>query len=455
MRNFEDNNKRLQFIRSFSQRNSWTNDEIKEFWAQVRVYISLCSFRCDLTNINFPDFEDITYNSNTPSLIVKESTFWFKNEEKLFDKEMDFSNSTFSGNAEFRDCHFLKTTYFIQTIFEKSAVFVDAIFEENTHFSSARFDKGATFWHTIFNGEETDFVFSNFEDEVFYNHTEFNTKIDFFQTNFRSFADFSNAVFKYVDFVETRFHEELDLSNSVFIESGNFDKTRFSLNHASSIQEVSSNSLKKDAPSLVFNDIFFNPKVVFRRTDLNKTSFYQCDVSKATFSECFNPDKRLVIFDESEEDYPALIELYRQFKLNFENNKDNELSAKAYRSEMLIRRKLMLENAKEKYFFSSKTIEWIIFWVYGRVSGFNQSFITPVMVLLCSTLLIFPLYYHYFENSSIANSFKKSVSATIPYFYKAEAFLKFQNWWVSSSQSLISSILLAFFIIALRKRFKQ
>ena len=94
--------------------------------------------------------------------------------------------------------------------------------------------------------------------------------------------------------------------------------------------------------------------------------------------------------------YSALEYTYRQLKKNFENSKDWELSGKAYRSEMKMRRSRLLCVAKRKYlFFSYHFYEWVLYWIYGRMSGFTQSMLTPITLLLIFTLLLFPIYYLY------------------------------------------------------------
>ncbi|MEM9685549.1 MAG: hypothetical protein AAF934_01335, partial [Bacteroidota bacterium] len=140
---------------------------------------------------------------------------------------------------------------------------------------------------------------------------------------------------------------------------------------------------------------------------------------------------------------------------NFDSNKDWELSGKSFRSELLMRRYGLHQSFRRKWYkhlfiFNSHFYEWFFYWVYGRFSGFTQSIVTP-FVLFIAVIVIFTVGYYY-ESSSFWDSLQKSLVAALPLF-KTE--LTYSNWWVKSSETFICSILLVFFILSLRKRFKQ
>ena len=113
---------------------------------------------------------------------------------------------------------------------------------------------------------------------------------------------------------------------------------------------------------------------------------------------------------------------------------------------------------KPFFLFNPDFYEWIFYWIYGRSSGFTQSILTPFFLII-STIFVFAIIYHYdslntFSNiwHGFADSLQKSLAAALPLF-KTE--FVYSNWWIKSLKTFICSTLLVFFILALRKRFKQ
>ncbi|MBQ0768637.1 MAG: hypothetical protein KBT58_05055, partial [Bizionia sp.] len=221
-------------------------------------------------------------------------------------------------------------------------------------------------------------------------------------------------------------------------------------------------SLSNDS-SLTFRNIFFPKNVSLHICDTYKMIFIDSDISDVKFSSCnWNSPNRLIIFDEIKRkssiiELKKLEDIYRQFKKNFENYKDWELSGKAYISELTIR--------KYRLWKERSYISWFIYSFYDLFGGFTQNYIKPLKWFLFLTLFLFPLYYLLFENfdvfslypleyqdCSVTNAFIKSLSASFPLI---KTNLYYNNWWMQAIQILISTILITFFILGLRKRFKQ
>ena len=189
-------------------------------------------------------------------------------------------------------------------------------------------------------------------------------------------------------------------------------------------------------------------KVQFINSDLIHPNFYSCE---------WNSSNRLIIFNESDyfkgiSELNELENLYRQLKSNFQNSRDWELSGKAYVSELTIRKKRLY---LEKKFFS-----WFLYSFYDKFGGFTQNYLRPFLWYVGFTFIFFPLLYFIIEititdlggYTILSNSYIKSFAASIPFI---NTDIIYQNWWVQSFQIVFSTILIAFFILALRKRFKQ
>jgi len=116
---------------------------------------------------------------------------------------------------------------------------------------------------------------------------------------------------------------------------------------------------------------------------------------------------------------------------------------------------------------------YVIFYLYKQLSGYTQSYLKPFSIILFSTFLFFPTIYYIVNNfniqenhvrlfysnlfyknnylNTIGDAFQLSFSNTL-FFLKTP--IK-SNWWLMSLQKVFSSVMLTFFILALRKKFKQ
>lgn len=228
-----------------------------------------------------------------------------------------------------------------------------------------------------------------------------------------------------------------------------------------------------ETPHLEFENVVFSKHVVFRRLNLSNFSFKESDITELNIRDCiWNNGNRIIINDETQGalTYHDLGGLYRQIKRNYEVNKDYEFAGKAYRSEMLMRR-YDLFSAKKFYlrFIPNKDFwEWLFYWIYGRFSGFTESILTPFFLLI-ACIVIYPLMYfsievihlmqnwdcNFFESLNIVRFepyLRNSLTNSLPILKNNSIS---NNWWSDLTQKIISSILLVFFVLALRKQFKQ
>lgn len=466
------------FIETDNNLRIWNAELVHTFWSLVRTH------KIEKDDYYFENFVFPSFSKNgLAQLSVSQNYFVevFSNEQKIIDKPVSFIN-----------CRFLGDTYFLGEMphiipYPKANI----NFVNNLKFENCRFDQEFRFQSQKVNG---DFVISNcnfygetvinsctFGSRLSINYCHFNNRF-LYHGNFHSkIASMGSNVFeKLVQMNLNIFEDSFSINTAEFNNKIGFESNTYKaysyivdvhLNHQSSFKnenyrnfsfqdiDFSSKnhlfeniSLNND-DFLLFRNLTFPKTAIIRNSDCNKIKFLDSDPSEVKFSSCnWDLGERLVILDEKElKNYDNLSELknlehlYRQLKKNFENDKDWELAGKTYVSEMLFRK---LRLYKEKNYFS-----WFIYWFYDFFGGYTQNYIRPIIWFCVFTTIIFPLYYLFFECHCNYNSiFIKSFAASIP-LLKTD--LQYSNWWIHSFQSIISTILMTFFILALRKRFKQ
>ena len=442
----------LEYFKSPNKQN-WNQEQIQEFWSQLREYRKEHPY--DFRNFVFPKFEmGIHFKKNNGKIIFgKDTNFWFENEIYQFDSHVSFdfavfcesasfSKCTFEGGVSFHNSFFLDKANFRECVFKEQAVYRHCLFKDKTIFSEAKFQK-------TFAIES-----SSFEGDSFFNHIEFKSLCILSFVNF-SYLEFNFSVLNAKsEFSNIKINGEFEfIGNS--LKELTLLKCKFSESDSATIQDINKRPMDL-IPKFQFIDTVFNQHVAFRRVDLSKSDFYQCNFSNASFSECFSR-KKSMIYEQyyiQNGNYEALSDLYREFKRNFENTKDWELCDRAYVREMIMKQKHYFTLAKEKCFFSISSIDWLLYKIYYLVSGFNRSYIRPLFLLIFTSTLLFPILYSIFENDNLKGSMIKSLGASIPFFFDVTDSVKYDGWGLHSSQSLISAILLAFLLIALRKRFR-
>ncbi len=401
-------------------RKIWDKQKVKEFWQKIRENKQYGFYK-----YNFPVFEGVNSSpteDNSP--LTSDKDFWKKGQKKTFENYVSFNNSKFFGEVDFSGVKFNGGADFIGTEFFDTCIIKRAFFKSHTWFGFAKFYENTYFQAITFDGYT-----------------------DFYENVFKKNLTLENSIYQgKVDFNKIEFNSPVNLKNLTFLDDCNV-----------LFQDLIETS------HLKFENVIFSENVIFRRLNLSNFSFKESDITKLNIRDCsWNNGNRIIINDEIQGDltYHDLGGLYRQIKRNYEINKDWEFAGKAYRSEMLMRRYALYSNKK----FG----EWVFYWIYGRFSGFTQSILTPFFLLIVC-ILIFPLAYFSIEvidlmqswNCNFIESFnmvrfepylKNSLTNTIPIIKNSSTG---NNWWSDLTQKIISSILLVFFVLALRKRFKQ
>ncbi|MEO1033631.1 MAG: pentapeptide repeat-containing protein [Bacteroidota bacterium] len=323
-------------------------------------------------------------------------------------------------------------------------------------------------------GEKMEFQYDvNFSSAKFlgvvnFKSVKFSGNIDFYSAKFLGDVNFHNAHFhKEVRFISTEFNAEVDFTEVQFSTEY---RTIFRFCYKSeNTRENSESSSWNYQIHFNFHRVELNNMVNFIGVHFHKTNFFRANIPKdLRFEECrWAGSRRLVLWKENKifklwnrksSQFENYIERYRQIKLNYASFQEWELSGKAYRSEMYIRQWLAffeIFNYKKPLMIPIRIIEFLMSSFYGIFSGYTQSITKPFIWLILSTALIFPFFYSECQlielfNCNYYEILEISAKNTFP-FYRLEN----GNFWIALIQKIFSSTLLAFFILALRKRYKQ
>lgn len=157
----------------------------------------------------------------------------------VFKKKVDFNNSTFKGNAHFKNLVFEKILDFSSSTFEGNINFNGLIiFEREVNFRNSTFEKNVGFWYpkfkwdVIFEGSEfkkmanfhgltvegkANFNSSIFSGKTYFSHSTFEKWISFRGSEFKGDANFSDSKFKEkAEFSYLTFEENVNFSNVIF-----------------------------------------------------------------------------------------------------------------------------------------------------------------------------------------------------------------------------------------------
>lgn len=386
----------------------WNKELVKDFWSKIRKHKTGVD-DYEFKDYIFPEFENRRHYIKISEDIKRERSFWKKDEPYEFKKSIYFNNCTFLGYTDFQNVNFEQNARFTSVNFCHETNFNFAIFNEDSSFSRCKYNGIAIYFKTKFN-KETYFYKTQFISEVYFIQTEFNT-----------------AIFKQIFIGENELLFEKIINNSF--------------------------------PSVTFIDSRLNSNVVFRKIDMRPISFIKTDIGNVKFLHCvWLGENRIKLNSENHtnndslfrEDimitYSDLEDTYRQLKKNFDFTKNWELSGYAYVSEMHMREKRLWN--EENYYY------WFLYWFYGYFSGYTQDVKKPILSLV-GLISIFSLLF-YFIDQDMTSAIQRSFKGAIPYF-EIGIEKPFEGYWLvlKNIETVLGGTFLAFFILALRKRFKQ
>ncbi len=393
----------------------WNEVKVKQFWQLIRMHhMPFCKTKkiFYFRKFVFPAFETAIDPSNY-DVITQSGDFWEQEEERVFTDAADFSGARFLSNAMFFETTFQKYVNLSHAIFSENAYFKMCIFTKETWMTKTSFKAGANFIMARFKGS-TSIKQSKFFQTTSFQGSHFEGALQIDQVLFDSEAKFQETHFNQGVFKDLMGAPELDLSNTVLPKS-----------------------------------------LTFRKVNLTNSIFTQTDVTEVAFKECdWGNNARIILKGEQNElktiaHFAELGETYRQLKKNFDGNKDWELSGKAYVSEMEMRKKHLW---KQKDYY-----HWIIYRFYDLFGGYTQDLKRPIISLL-GLIAIFSIIY-YFIDHSLLLALQRGLYGALPKLITIDIpqDSAFKGYWLIAGniESILGSTFLVFFILALRKRFKQ
>jgi len=337
----------------------------------------------------------------------------------------------------------------------------------------------------------------DFTKFVFPAGVSFPDKIDkrivFDDATFLGDVSFKGKVFKDASFKGATFKGRSDFSGITFMGAIAFNSATFedvlivdqeSKNGILSMTEVDFRSVR-----------FFNPeKVSFRKIDLSKFRFSETDLRKVEFVNVHwykKSKKRGVdkiyrgvnkIYDEiipdpytKKFDYPLIAQVYKRLRANYEENLNYAEAGDFHIGEMECRRKSYKTWFGRNLFLTA---------LYKYVSHYGESYRRPLFLWIVPILLLFPILFMYsgiegvtqgrspylidydFDLTSFSlnktvweKDYLKSFVYSLSVFslVRDKQCRPIDNWghfWMVL-ESILSPVLIAFFLLALRRRFRR
>jgi len=489
--------------------NFWNKGELKEFkkeisfigctfWDNtsldsVRFYKPIKFFNCKFTkgisfsqNIVLDDFifdhNEIRDNSSFGyTSFYKKTVISFCNffdyitfQFAQSDKNLLIEYSQFNGKVNFNGFIFYGIFNCRRTSFARNVDFMNVVFERSD-FSSVNFKEQVIFVRNYvlkeFSMDSVEFNTEYLSFDKFYSLPNNETDIKIFKVLlFLTRLIEERLRYQDIDIIRNDDDEKFDPLQ--YLESIlNDDRLKHFLNPISHISKQETiilvnaflnKSFFSNKPNLHFINILFPQKTRFRKFDFANTSFLKSDISNIKFLKCaFRQNhNRIILNDELSEsiDFSELETLYRQLKQSFERDKYWDYMDKSYVSEIKMRER-QLKNSKDY-------ILLFMYKFYGNFAGYTQDFVRPFLWYSFSTLFFFPIAYYidyvirndYFGlekmnelSWNIPHYLQLSFSASLPLINTR---LIYENWWLKSFQIIFSAVLITFFILAVRRKFR-
>lgn len=357
-------------------------------------------------------------------------------EHCTFDDEFSFIGTKILGNLYVGNCVFVNEFVAIMGVIVGTTSYSNCTFHKRFIYQGITQKKNVHFTSNIFNGDSS-FAKCHYNEIFSLNDNVFNHNSSIFENTYHDRSTFAHLTF----------NGKMQINSEKYLNNA-FQDIYLNGKH-SLFQEITSIENNR----IIFRNIIFPNNTDFRNCDCSSFLFTDSDIVNVKFSSCdWNISDRLVVRDEIEMKEKSILKLrslenlYRQLKKNFDFNKDWELSGLAYISEMEMR-KLRLQNDK-KYF------HYFIYWFYGFFGGYTQDVRKPILSLFF--VFIICSYIYFYMDFNIINAFERGIMGSLPYLENSQKDL-FPNYWVllKNIQFIFSTIFLSFFILALRKIFKQ
>lgn len=392
-------------------------------------------------------FEDKSLESYDLALFVFPAGISFP---KKIDKSIDFGSAVFQAKADFSGRTFQEMVTFVNVTFQGAAFFDAAVFRRRVFFGSATFKDKASFFR------------SHFQDEATFFETEFKKKVSFRVTTFKGVTKFWDAMF----------HDIVDYRGAIIEHVLEIDQEN--KQKVFSKEEVDFSSVKFSEPE----------RVIIRKVDLSKFRFLSTDLRKVEFVDVDWGGKgvRNWVYDEmmpdrstNKFDYPLIALLYRKLRANYEENLNYPEAGDFHIGEMECKRR----NYKTWFGKNLSLTAW-----YKYVSNYGESYRRPLFFWILPILIIFPILFMYsgvegvdhaasnylidydldltsflLKKHAWENDYLKAFVYSLSVFslVRDKQYRPIDNWghfWMVS-ESILSPVLIALFLLALRRRFRR
>lgn len=393
-------------------------------------------------------------------------------------KSASFKSTTFNGLADFQNSRFLERAVFTHSNFlsDSRAYFVRSNFEDTAEFVGAEFHCDAYFGLSNFN-------YAHFID------TRFAKNVYFPSCVFTNYANFRSAIFSHDEnprhetslqalFSDAIFYSEADFRGATFFGLADFKKSHFSDFLMFCPRENDQMGIYRGVfkNGLNFRSVVLgaSEKVVFKRTNLSKARFLNIVFDTPIFEDVIWPSlpgkiKRKCAYDEienAENDKSSMETLYRKIKMIYEKKADYEPAGDFHIGEMK-----MKKSQKGK-----RDFDWWLLSGYSLVSYYGERWLLPLlwMIVLFSLYAVLLMFGGFRSNDTSINYAlfygNLHVEDMFSDFFKAFRqiieFVTFQqpqdgqqlsdaSKWLSIASKLTGLALVAFFFLAIKRRFKR
>jgi hypothetical protein len=356
-------------------------------------------------------------------------------------------------------------------------------------FHSGKTDKDAKLFQKQLNEifEDISLEIYDFSGFVFPIGISFPTEIDkqviFKDATFQSLPLLYGSTFQeWVDFRDATFKADANFTHATFEKGVSFLRTTFKDDLVID-EEVNKQIFSKKEVDFRYVRFVKPEKVIFRKVDLSKFRFLGTDLRKVEFVDVDRGRKRgrNKIYDEIEAepetkkfDYPLIAQVYKRLRANYEENLNYAEAGDFHIGEMECKRK----SSKTWFGKNLSLTAW-----YKYVSNYGESYRRPLLFWILPILIFFPIFFMYFGIEGITHSqtpylinYDFDVSSTLRDGEKVDDYLKsfvyslsvfslvrekqyrpINNWghfWMVL-ESILSPVLIAFFLLALRRRFRR
>ena len=342
------------------EKNNWEKENINYFWKELRKYTSvidkydgktldnsipyfssLISKTYAFNKFIFPEFDKINRLSSS------EIKNFFNTEEKIFEKDVDFSEAIFLDDAGFYSVQFNGRVIFSKTEFRKDVDFVEA-----------KFNKEVYFLDITLTNKNINFIRSKYLDKLTIRNInsgsylsiemgecEFN-KAEFDNLSVNNLLLKNSKFNKEVNFNSIEINDNMDLTNVKFFDSTSFNKSKF------------------------LNIINFDSTVFYSSASFIKTKFNLLDLKYCSFIGNTNFLNANSSFTS---EYKGLKiknrETARIIKNSFEQQNNIIEANKFYALEMKEREKELEKDKKN----GKNLFEWLVFKIHGITSNHSQN----------------------------------------------------------------------------------